>query len=65
MQYQSQSESESVPGVIKDIFDGKNYKALKTKYIQIDDKTFGCQYFDDHRDIALGLSTDGFALFNR
>jgi hypothetical protein len=65
MQYRSQSESESVPGVIKDIFDGKNYKALKTKYIQIDDKTFGCQYFDDHRDIALGLSTDGFVPFNR
>ena len=65
MQYRSQSESESIQGVIRDVFDGENYKALKSKYVQIDNTTFGHQYFDDHRDIVLGLSTDGFAPFNR
>ncbi|KAH8978700.1 hypothetical protein EDB86DRAFT_2761443, partial [Lactarius hatsudake] len=65
MQYRSQSEAESVPGVIKDIFDGENYKTLKSKYVQINEKTFGHRYFEDHGDIALGLSTDGFAPFNR
>ncbi|KAI9458326.1 hypothetical protein BJY52DRAFT_1223445 [Lactarius psammicola] len=40
MQYRSQCESESVPGVIKDIFDGENYKTLKSKHVQINEKTF-------------------------
>ena len=65
MQYRSQSESESIPGVIKDIFDSENYQTLKSKYVGIDKKLFGHRYFDDHRDIALGLSTDGFAPFNK
>ena len=65
MQYRCQSESGSVPGVIKDVFDGENYKALKSKHIQVDKTVFENRYFDDHRDIALGLSTDGFAPFNR
>ena len=38
---------------------------LKSKYIGIDKRCFGHQYFDDPRDIALGLSTDGFAPFNK
>ena len=65
MQYRSQSESEAIPGVIKDIFDSENYKTLRSKYVGIDKKLFEQQYFDDHRDIALGLSTDGFAPFNK
>jgi hypothetical protein len=65
MQYRSQYESESTPGVVKDIFDSENYKTLKSKYVGIDNRLFGHRYFDDHRDIALGLSTDGFAPFNK
>ena len=65
MQYRCQSESGSVPGVIKDVFDGENYKVLKSKHIQVDKTVFENRYFDDHRDIALGLSTDGFVPFNR
>ena len=65
MQYWSQYEYESTPGVIKDIFNSKNYKTLKSKYIGIDKRCFGHQYFDDPCDIVLGLSTDGFALFNK
>lgn len=65
MQYRSSSESGSIQGVIKDVFDSENYKALKSKHIQVDKTVFENQYFDDHRDIALGLSTDGFAPFNR
>ena len=38
MQYQSQSKS--IPGVIRDVFDGENYKALRSKYVQMDNTTF-------------------------
>ena len=44
---------------MKNIFDSENYKTLKSKYVGIDKKFFGHQYFNNHCDIALGLSTDG------
>ncbi|KAF8262452.1 hypothetical protein EI94DRAFT_1602204, partial [Lactarius quietus] len=53
MQYRSQSKSKSITGVVKDIFDSENYKTLKSKYVGIDNKLFGHQYFDDHHDIPL------------
>lgn len=65
MQYRHQSESDAVPGVMRDIFDGENYKMLKSKLVQIDKKIFKHRYFDSSQDIALGLSTDGFAPFNK
>jgi hypothetical protein len=65
MQYRHQSESDAIPGVIRDVFDGAHYKALKSKIVQIDKKTFQHRYFDGSQDIALGLSTDGFAPFNK
>jgi hypothetical protein len=54
-----------IPGVIRDVFDGCHYKALKLKFVQIDQKTFQLRYFDSSQGIALGLSTDGFAPFNK
>jgi len=65
MQYRHQSESDSVPGVIRDVFDSKNYQTLKSKFVQVDKKTFEHRYFDSSQDIALGLSMDGFAPFNK
>lgn len=51
------------PGVTKDIFDGTHYRNLKGKQVHIDDKPIPAWFFNDPRDIALGLSTDGFGPF--
>jgi hypothetical protein len=52
------------PGVIRDVFDGSHYQSLLDTIVPGDeDNPFF--YFSDGRDIALGLSTDGFAPFKR
>jgi Transposase family tnp2 len=56
-------EHEHVPGKIKDIFDGHVYQHLLGKKVIIDDEEASHTYFSSPRDIALGLSTDGFAPF--
>lgn len=53
------------PGKIRDIMDGKNYARLCTEYVTIDQKRRPYRFFSDSRDIALGMSTDGFAPFRR
>jgi len=65
MQYRSQHQD--APGLFRDIFDGVNYQALRNAPVtvhgeQIDPPT---SYFMDPRDIALGLSTDGYGIFTR
>ena len=50
MQYSSQYEYKSTPGVIKDIFNSENYKKLKSKYVKIEKRHFGHQYFNDPND---------------
>jgi len=56
------AEYKHKPGVIKDVFDGSHYQSLLDKIAGGDDPFF---YFSDERDIALGLSTDGFAPFKK
>ena len=51
--------------IIKDIFDGENYKRLKEEYVTIGGVPQAHKYFSDNRDIALGLSLDGFCPFKR
>jgi hypothetical protein len=52
------------PGVIKDVFDGSHYQTLlKTVVPAGESNPFF--YFSDERDIALGLSTDGFGPFKK
>jgi hypothetical protein len=52
------------PGTIKDVFDGSHYQSLLNTIVPgHEDNPFF--YFSDERDIALGLSTDGFAPFKR
>jgi len=52
------------PGAIKDVFDGSHYRSLLNTIVPgLEDNPFF--YFSDERDIALGLSTDGFAPFKR
>jgi hypothetical protein len=45
--------------------DGRNYARLCKEYVTIDQKRRPYRFFDDPRDIALGMSTDGFAPFRR
>jgi len=52
------------PGIIKDVFDGSHYRTLLDTFVPIDSST-PFFFFSDPRDIALGLSTDGFAPFKR
>ena len=55
------------PGTFKDIFDGKDYQTLCEAPITIDNIPLesGAMYFGDPQDVALGLSTNGFGIFNR
>ncbi|KAI0797111.1 hypothetical protein C8Q75DRAFT_802765 [Abortiporus biennis] len=63
MQYHAK-EHEYVKGEILDVMDGEVYRSLLGKKVEVDGgKKLSHTYFEDHRDIALGLSTDGFAPF--
>ncbi|THH16136.1 hypothetical protein EW146_g4451 [Bondarzewia mesenterica] len=58
-------EHEPSPGQVSDIFDSKHYRRLCRSRVVIDSKELPHNHFSDARDIALGLSTDGFAPFHR
>ena len=47
-------------GETSDIFDAVNYCELRKKLVVVDGQPLSHKYFSDGRDIALGLSTDGF-----
>jgi hypothetical protein len=59
-QLQYRSHRESIPEQISDVFDGSHYQKLLNTYVSIDGTDLEHKYFSDHRDIALGGSTDGF-----
>ena len=46
-----------------DIFDGTHYTSLLGKCVTVADEQLPMWFFSDPRDIALGLSTDGFGPF--
>ena len=48
-----------------DIWDGSIYKSLRNRHIKIDARDLHQKYFADPHDIALGLTTDGFAPWRR
>jgi len=52
------------PGTIKDIFDGSHFQSLLNTIVPAGEAN-PFFYFSDERDIALGLSTDGFAPFKK
>ena len=62
MCYRSSHEHE--PGLIKDVFDGFHYRSLLDTIVPAGDAEPFC-YFSDKRDIALGLSMDGFSPFKK
>jgi hypothetical protein len=63
MQYQSKREHD--PTTITDIFDGTQYHSLLEMFITISNEELPTWYFSNLRDIALGLSSDGFGPFKR
>ena len=46
-------------------FNGTNYNTLRKIHVTLGGEKQSHKYFEDPRDIALGLSTDGFAPFKR
>ncbi|RXW13808.1 hypothetical protein EST38_g12049 [Candolleomyces aberdarensis] len=69
MQYRHKFETMDRPpgeeGTIEDVFDSENYKSLKGTFVNVDGKQHTHTFFSDPRDIALGISTDGFCPFKR
>jgi hypothetical protein len=53
------------PTNVTDVFDGTHYQQLKGSRICVDKVMLPEAFFSDPRDIALGLSTDGFGPFKR
>ncbi|KII93392.1 hypothetical protein PLICRDRAFT_66645, partial [Plicaturopsis crispa FD-325 SS-3] len=53
------------PNIVKDTFDASHYRALADQHVVVDGHRQPHKFFDDRRDIALGLSTDGFGPFRR
>jgi hypothetical protein len=62
MQYQDQIHKHT-PGMKSDVFDGSNYCSLCKQQVKFQGKYLNHRYFADRCDVALGLSTDGFAPF--
>jgi hypothetical protein len=50
---------------MKDVFDSKNYSTLRERFVTVNGVRMPYKFFSDLRDIALGLSTDGFSPFKR
>jgi hypothetical protein len=70
MQYRAGTDPKSrphqhVPGMVTDIFDGTHYCGLLETRVTVDNEKMPYRFFSDSQDIALGLSTDGFAPFRR
>jgi hypothetical protein len=64
MQYRAHVHKHDL-GKMTDVFDGSHYRSLLGQRVQLNGKPLRHRFFDDHRDIALGLSTDGFSPFKK
>jgi hypothetical protein len=64
MQYRGR-DHKHIPGKTTDVFDGSHYRSLRGRHVQLNGTKFPHKYFEDHRDIALGLSADGFSPFKK
>ncbi|KAJ7168387.1 hypothetical protein C8R43DRAFT_817578, partial [Mycena crocata] len=53
------------PDKVKDVFDGTHYQQLLRTFVTLHGKKLNHKFFSDRRDIALGISLDGFAPFKR
>ena len=62
MQYRARVH-QHIPDKFSDVFDGSHYRSLRDQHVGLNGVKFPHKYFEDHRDVALGLSTDGFSTF--
>lgn len=51
------------PQKVVDVFDGAHYRSLLETPVSVAEEELPFWFFSDPRDVALGLSTDGFAPF--
>jgi hypothetical protein len=65
LDYQTTRTPGEHPDSVSDVFDGKLYRELCEKFVRVDGQTFDHKYFEDKHDIALGLSLNGFPIFNK
>jgi hypothetical protein len=63
MLYRSQEHTHKTDSNISDIFDGSHYRSLLSQRVEVNNHKLRHKFFSDHRDVALGLSTDGFTVF--
>lgn len=63
LQYRHTYKSDN--SVIQDVFDGNRYHELRRTRVTIDGKQQPYKFFEDSREIALGLSADGMCPFKR
>jgi hypothetical protein len=61
MQYRASHQLD--PTKVTDIFDGAHYSLLRESFVTVGGEELPNWFFSDPRDIALGLSTDGFGPF--
>jgi hypothetical protein len=61
MRYRSSHQHD--PTKVTDIFDGTHYRLLRELLVTVGGEELPTWFFSDPRDIALGLSTDGFGPF--
>ncbi|KAI0326296.1 hypothetical protein GY45DRAFT_1224723, partial [Cubamyces sp. BRFM 1775] len=54
-----------IPGTISDVMDASHYRTLLDQRVVVNDHELSHKFFDDPRDVALGVSTDGFAPHRR
>jgi hypothetical protein len=65
MRYRTKFEGTRYQGQMQDIFDGRLYQSLLNSSVSVAGEQLPFCYFSDSRDIALGLSTDGIAVFKK
>ena len=58
-------EHQHTPGQMSDVFDAEVYQSKYGQPVTVAGRKYKHTYYLDPRDIALGLSTDGFAPFRR
>ena len=65
LDYRTTRSADKESDTISDVFDGKLYRDLCEKFVRVDGQAYDHKYFEDPHDIALGLSLDGFPIFNK
>ncbi|KIY52505.1 hypothetical protein FISHEDRAFT_35274 [Fistulina hepatica ATCC 64428] len=61
----AQTPEECAKGLVEDVMDGSHYRHLQSSHVVVNGQEHAHRFFDSPRDIALGLSSDGFCPFRR